>query len=415
MIKLPDSSLQMSLPIDGLRFERNAWETFESPGGWFTTKLVSSKGPLISDFVTHEQKFKYGTYGIHIGQDDRLTFMGHYNRPIVGSFVDCRINSPTLRQRVDLTFAPMLSRKLVIPRGVAHTFDGLEGVVTRDEPVWYASENNPDWNFDNDLVSVDRAADLESFPQVRPNEHRLPDALHVFQSRLSQSLLQTPRSYLARYPVTIAGEQKYVLFRASRWGENEEQEVSRLTDIDKAPGMTIVRARYALTGPRSWTVVPSTDACVADVLVLSAATSPVHTKALHCRTRMWYTFLNKEGARLEVSVRDCRRDSPTFGDAHSIQTICDPRISFVVEPGIAYSFVCPEEVLVRAEQDVFVDLKEPRNDLPLFGQDVAYVDDAEPFEVDNLPQLRCPADVVRLLATNETNRLFDRDVSFQSH
>ncbi|GGJ49271.1 dTDP-4-dehydrorhamnose 3,5-epimerase family protein [Pseudomonas avellanae] len=93
---------------------------------------MSSPGPLISDFVTHEKDFHYSTYGIHVGQDDRLTFMGDSRTQIDVFFVDCREGSATLHQIVRLRFKPSLERRLVIPRGVAHTFDNLEGIVTRD-------------------------------------------------------------------------------------------------------------------------------------------------------------------------------------------------------------------------------------------------------------------------------------------
>ncbi|GAA4660854.1 dTDP-4-dehydrorhamnose 3,5-epimerase family protein [Bartonella pachyuromydis] len=96
---------------------------------------MSSEGPLISDFVTHESSFNYSTYGIHIGQDDRLTFMGDNGKYIHGHFVDCREGSPTLHHHVAIAFAPSVYRRLIVPRGVAHTFDNIERIVTRDEPI----------------------------------------------------------------------------------------------------------------------------------------------------------------------------------------------------------------------------------------------------------------------------------------
>lgn len=88
---------------------------------------------------------------------------------------------------------------------MAHTFDYLEGVVTRDEPIWYVDCDNPAWNIDNDLVSISRDSRLDDFPSVRVNRLRLPDEAHIYLSKLSQSLLESPKSYLARYPVPLPG------------------------------------------------------------------------------------------------------------------------------------------------------------------------------------------------------------------
>ena len=68
---------EIFLGIDGVKFERNNWNICSS-GANAHIKLSSSEGPQISDFVTHERGFEYSTAGIHIGQDDRLTFLSPY-------------------------------------------------------------------------------------------------------------------------------------------------------------------------------------------------------------------------------------------------------------------------------------------------------------------------------------------------
>src|SRR3954454_12096135 len=85
---IDESAVRAPLEIEGLCFEENCLHPINGPQGWFEWKLSSSPGPLISDFVTHEQGFQSSTYGIHVGQDDRLTFMGDSSRPIEGFFVD---------------------------------------------------------------------------------------------------------------------------------------------------------------------------------------------------------------------------------------------------------------------------------------------------------------------------------------
>lgn len=391
--------------ITGLRFEENSLHIIPSSSGIFSSKLISSPGPMVSDFVTHEADFQYGTYGIHVGQDDRLTFMGPKNAAINGFFVDCRAGSPTLHNRVNITFAPSMARRLVIPRGVAHTFDGLQYIVTRDEPVWHSAFDNPDWNIDNDLVSIDRDTSIDDFPVIRANEYRLPDALHVFQSRLSQSLLKSPTTYLARYKITEGGETKYVMHDAG-WEKGEEDDLRILLDHPQITGVEFRPSRYALTGPRSWTLVPSTDSCLADVLVLKASDQESQLKfQLHLRTRMLYTFLNNEGSNIDIIFRDCRPNDDTDRRDHVLSLKSDPRLTIVIDPGVAYSFKCRQEAIVRAEQQILVDTLEPRSDLPIFGQDCMILNEAEHMLAPQLPTNTCPGSLVRLLARQEIEQL----------
>ncbi|GGY22515.1 dTDP-4-dehydrorhamnose 3,5-epimerase family protein [Paludibacterium paludis] len=398
--KISDQVCRERFSIDGLQFEPNVVQDIDGPCGWFTKKLISSEGPLISDFVTHEATFRYSTFGIHIGQDDRLTFMGENGQRIHGYFVDCREGSPTLHKLVALDFSPGFHRHLVIPRGVAHTFDNLEHIVTRDEPVWYSDENNPAWNVDNDLISVIRDTEPSAFPVVRANKHRLPDEAHRFLSRLSQTLLESPKSYLARFPVKIGGAEQFVMFEPKSWA-NDESELEALLNVPIIAGVEVRRNRYALTGPKSWTLVPNTAACVADILLLPATVGESALQHCHARTRKWYTFLNHQGVTIEFDFVDRRGDSSTFGTRSRLCTTCDPRISIAIDHGIAYSVRCPKDVLVRCEHEVFVDQNEPRTDIPMFNQDLMSVPADELGSELLLPKLRCPDVVVYQMAKLE--------------
>lgn len=135
MIEIDDFTNDLETEINGLCFRSNTFFEQDSPSGY--SKLASSVGPLVSDYVTHQANFHYDSYGIHIGQDDRLTFFGGNGKAIIGYFIDCRRNSSTFGLRCVLKYRASPKRRLVIPRGVAHSFDNLAKVVTRDEPVWY--------------------------------------------------------------------------------------------------------------------------------------------------------------------------------------------------------------------------------------------------------------------------------------
>jgi dTDP-4-dehydrorhamnose 3,5-epimerase-like enzyme len=309
---------------------------------------------------------------------------------------------------VSYTFHASARRRLVIPRGVAHTFDGLAGIVTRDEPVWYSGENNPHWNVNNDLISILRTA--TDFPTVPTNEYKLSEDLHIYMTRLSQAVLDSPRAYSTRFQLTIDGEEKYVMFQETTW-DQDGRALQPLVEATQGPGVSAQRSKYAITGKASWTLVPNTGSGVADILLLKARDpSPLPSDELfvHRRTRKWYTFLTEEGSQIAIDAIDLRPDSETFMSQWRVETECDPRVSLVIEPGVAYSFSASKDVWVRSENEVFVGEDEPRSDIPSFAQDLELIvrqsiADSQP----PLPGLRCPDRVVRQMAHFEGQTIVD--------
>ncbi|WP_239476211.1 hypothetical protein [Streptomyces sp. CS090A] len=73
--------------------------------------------------------------GQELAAGDRLAFFGE-GQNISVHLSDCRndVGRPGAEITIGLAVSPY--RVLTIPKGVAHTLDGLGGVVTRDEPVW---------------------------------------------------------------------------------------------------------------------------------------------------------------------------------------------------------------------------------------------------------------------------------------
>ncbi|HEV7289753.1 hypothetical protein [Sphingomonas sp.] len=404
MIIVDPATLECELGIAGLHFAANRVTPLTEHPDWFDLKIGSSPGPLVSDFVTHGPDFAYSTSGIHIGQDDRLTFFGEPDRIIDGYFIDCRAGSPTLHKRIHARFHASPARRLVIERGIAHTFEGLAGIVTRDEPLWYSAENNPHWNVNNDLVSVLR--DAAEPPVVEVNPHRLPDSLHQYMTRLSQAVLGEPKAYSTRFKLRIAGAEQYVMFQETAWDQEGRDLAPVLASVDGIPGVQAMRSRYAITGKASWTLVPNTDSGVADVLRLRAARDPADAPApamfVHRRTRKWYSLLTNEGGAVRIETVDLRPGSATAGRAAAATLVCDPRVSYLIEPGIAYRFVADSDIYCRSEHDVFVSQDEPRADLPPFGQDLEIVDPSDLAAAQpDLPTLQCPGRVVRQMARFE--------------
>nr|WP_202481502.1 hypothetical protein [Streptomyces sp. SID5594] len=132
--QVPGDVNDLDFPLPGVRLEStNVIEGDGANGVACITRITT--GPGVTDYVTHEQECTYSTFGIHVGQGDRLAFFGE-GQNISVHLSDCRndVGRPGAEITIGLAVSPY--RVLTIPKGVAHTLDGLGGVVTRDEPVW---------------------------------------------------------------------------------------------------------------------------------------------------------------------------------------------------------------------------------------------------------------------------------------
>jgi hypothetical protein len=175
-------------------------------------KRLPQPDSYIRDFVTHDSDFLYNHFGIHVGQDDRLTFFGKSSRIITGEFIDCRKGSPTLHKRVTCKFSPNPNLCLVIERGIAHTFDGLGDILTLDEPIWFISESNPDFNMGNDVVNFSRTINEKYWPIVEINQLPIPSACYAYITARQHETLATMTSlhYPYRVKTLIDNEERYL-------------------------------------------------------------------------------------------------------------------------------------------------------------------------------------------------------------
>lgn len=119
--------------IEGLRWVRN----IDLQTGPHSSVLSGDK---ISNLVIRYPGYdtEYRVWGVHLASDDQLTFVRKSDdKPIVLPFVDCRKGSPTAGRFFQITAEPDSSKRLVIPRGVAHCPTNVNGLITLNTPVFY--------------------------------------------------------------------------------------------------------------------------------------------------------------------------------------------------------------------------------------------------------------------------------------
>jgi hypothetical protein len=171
---------------DGLPSMRNGVESVVVPMP--TTDLVH--------IVYHgDEAFSHGRYGLHRGLEDHLTFLGSSRKKAKGYFVDCRVGSPTLHRKVEIDFTPDAARTLVIPCGVAHGFDGLEGIYTVNAfraylppPQYLMTEKNP-WSTGTDILNFPYATADAALPAVEVNTYPASEHFYELLSDMQRATL----------------------------------------------------------------------------------------------------------------------------------------------------------------------------------------------------------------------------------
>jgi dTDP-4-dehydrorhamnose 3,5-epimerase-like enzyme len=401
-LRLPDDRYRATTAIDGLGFVSNYLLEHASPEIHSESKIISNPGSIVGHFVTHGTGFKYSTFGIHVGQMDRLTFYSNTPRRITGYFVDCRRHSPSRRRRVMIDFLTSAWRKLVIPCGVAHTFHNLEGVVTRNDLALFADADNSAWNLLNDdLVFPWSEHGIDSAPEVDVNSQEIPLRAMTLFYRLQRQLLKGGQKQLSsEMHLMIVGEKARLIASSTR----DRSAVARVPLLDEPlAGCEFAHNSFNSVADASWAVIPTTASCVADWVVVDLDRGDLVWFSYHTRQTVLHTFLDGEGASLLVELFDLRAGSPSFRRKSACRFACDPRFHLRIPAGVAYRYTGVGRFAVRVEYEMFVDENEPRADLPAIGADRVNL----PAEALGgivglrLPSLPLPTSVQQMLARRE--------------
>lgn len=165
-----------------------------------------SLSPMLMPYyiVDHgEQEYSHDAFGIHVGQEDHLTFVGNPDRTIRVALVDCRENSPTLGNESSFDFIPSAQRELVIPNGVAHRFEGLGSVYTINRPRVLLPDSG-DYQPGNDVI--DWPISKRPLPLIR--ENRIPASDSFYRHQSVAQRLELDRAPDASTPIVLVAKSE---------------------------------------------------------------------------------------------------------------------------------------------------------------------------------------------------------------
>lgn len=297
-----------------------------------------------TNLVFHgKQPFSYGHYGVHLGQEDRLTFLGRSSQHIVARFLDCRADSLSSRRLEVWEFTPDSSVTLVIPPGVAHSFDGLEGVYTLndyriflpDPEQWI--DGRSEWKLESDIINVQIDTDPMDAPLFEPNTHPASDLLYeVVSARQKQSLGNgSVGTHAFTEDVTLdSGEVVTLRLR--------EQNSTR-ADADAAPfdspipGVRWSRNGCIETGPESG-IVPLPDARPMYVVDHGESDYSHDAYGIHRGQEDHLTFLGESERTIRLDLVDCREGSPMRHTRLRYELSPSPLWTLVIPNGVAHRF-----------------------------------------------------------------------------
>lgn len=261
---------------------------------------------------------------------------------------------------------------------------------------------NEDFDINNDLISLPRNILDKDLPSVLQNKYKLPQNAHILFSQIQQELLKEARRYAKRQKT---GNGEYTLQENQEWTDKNDYLNLLAIDCD-IPNVEFAKNNYALTGSSSFTLVPSTKSCVSDVLFKDGFSKSENFE-FHYRQRLHLTFLCPESSNVMVELCDLRKNQYQRR-VKEITFHCDPRVSLLIPPGVAYRIIGDEYYAIRCESDLFVDEDEPRDDIPLIGRDVTLLSEREVlrYSLKRLPKYQCPESVLQLLAQKEIENYF---------
>jgi len=315
-----------------------------------------------------EKPFSHGIFGIHLGFADRLTFLGPSSRILQGYFIDCRKDSPTLHHRASLTFTPSLNRTLIVPNGVAHTFDNMEGIDTINsfdallpDPSVLLTEKSP-WAKGTDIQYFPLNVNDEDIPVVQESTY---PASETFYDLLSEMQKATLRSVSHEYPhvedvVFPDGSSARILIRKPI---AEHQKTKDFEPISEIEGV-VWKSHFIVWSGTYAGYSALTDRSPIKVTDEGALSKLKKRYSVSRSLENRLTFVGLSTALCKLLLKDCRIDSPTYNKEHISEFYPSPLRFLCIPPGVAYSIDCPENIFsinrplkcdVDVEKDEFKD------------------------------------------------------------
>ncbi len=320
--------------IDGLKWV-DRWRVENGPDSY----VVPFPRIRPAQLVFHgTSSFSYSQYGVHLGQDDILTFLGPSTQKVIGHFIDCRKDSPTFGKKDDFTFYPTSGKSLVIPRGVGHDFEGLENIYTLNTYDLYlpdpAEWTDSDWQPKSDVINVPSDVPEAEIPQLTPNPFPAGDKWYQLVNIQQQAMIPLlSHEYPVTKEVDFANGERH---RISLLKRKDTVVRPEREPIDGIEGLEWVNIPYVSSGPESGFVPLSENHPL--YFIDHGETEYTHDAfGIHLGQEDHLLFAGPLDQVVNIEFIDTREGSDTYGSRISYDFSPDPTRYLKIPAGVGHA------------------------------------------------------------------------------
>lgn len=304
--------------------------------------------------------FNYGQYGIHIGQADVLTFLGNPKTKIVAHFIDCRHQSKTWGIRHSETFYPSTAWSLLIPPGVAHTFEDLGNIYTINNYLLYLPDPDqvfqphPDWSPENDILNIPLDVQDNDIPKVTPMHHLAGTSLYKAISDYHKSNLKNLKSMHPEKRVFQLKNGRSVTLTMRKQLKQDPRPTEASNQHLEIPGLFFETIPSIQTGAHS-KIVPILYGCPFYIVDHGSKKYDFNSYGLHQGQEDHLIFLGDPQKVIRAEFVDCRAGSPTLHKKVQMQFTPSSSQKLIIPPGVAHAFWGLEDVFTFNRARLFLD------------------------------------------------------------
>lgn len=357
--------LNKKITIDGLHWI-SRWRVNNGKPDSYVVPFVTTY-PV--NIVYHgEHEFNYGQYGIHLGQQDTLTFLGNESQVIFAKFIDCRSNSATFRKMVEFYIIPSSAKTLIIPPGVAHTFHNLENVFTLNSyslflpDINVLSRSDLNWSPSNDVINIPEDISLDNVPGYIPMTEEASDIVY---HRIGEFQHENLKKHKFQHSET----REFILDDGSKVNLRIRE---KLTDEDKIflqnskiIGVEFREIPSVKTGKESC-IVPLTRKSPMYIVEHGNEQYDFDSYGLHLGQEDHLTFLAKMDHEITLKLVDMREGSETLFLEEELTFTPYPNVELIIPCGVAHALINMAGVITVNRPVIF--LNEEKEYIP--GHDV---------------------------------------------
>ncbi|MCU0329308.1 MAG: dTDP-4-dehydrorhamnose 3,5-epimerase family protein [Chitinophagales bacterium] len=317
-----------------------------------------------------EEEFKYGHYGVHLGQEDRLTFLGDPTQEIKGFFIDCREDSMTFKNKIEFSFYPSTDKTLCIPQGVAHSFDNLENVFTINDYNLYLPDKNDFengttlWNPSGDVINLDLDVNTDDIIGYKENKNNVSLKYYQLVAYNQKKVLSDGiKEYTYTQEININNKLFQVRFNKNKVTEYDLPEWEGYSEIE---GLGWNRHLILKSGETSG-FVPFTEC--KPYYIIEHGHNRIYTHdafGIHLGQQDRLTFVGDPNQMVKARFIDMRENSPTKFNKVEFEFKSSPYKFLVIPPGVAHAFESIQKIFTINQPFIFTDdvyKYQPANDV----------------------------------------------------